>query len=138
MCVPAMRWIERRVNAYWDWRQFVATAELARIRWRAALRQEIATSVAPPFGKVFVAGCPRSGTTWIGSMLRAHPAVVGNGESHAYPQILDVVTELGLKGDAVWRHVLYRYDRMRARGLGPGLHRYVDRDTLLRVIATAT
>lgn len=33
------------------------------------------------YGKIFVVGCPRSGTTWIGDIFRAHPGAVLSMES---------------------------------------------------------
>lgn len=39
---------------------------------------------APPVRKVFVVGCPRSGTTWVQAILQHHPLALGTTESHAY------------------------------------------------------
>lgn len=36
---------------------------------------------APEYGKVFVVGCPRSGTTWLGDIFKEHPRTVLSLES---------------------------------------------------------
>ncbi|MDF1792489.1 MAG: sulfotransferase [Thalassobaculaceae bacterium] len=53
----------------------------------------------------FVAGLPRSGTTWLQQMLNAHPQVLCLGESHF---MNDMVPEL--------YQVLWNYTKQRAKG----------------------
>lgn len=82
-------------------------------------------------------GCPRSGTTWVRNLLAQHPRVITGRESHAYPQIVGAVTDLGLHGAALWRRVLDRHRRGRRRGFDAGLHTWTDRRSLARWIAAA-
>lgn len=136
----------RRVRVgYWDWRKALNAFTVAGLRglgwwWRARGRPSVPRTTldaAPPYRKLFVVGCPRSGTTWVATMLQHHPLVIGTSESHAYTTILDPFAQQGTRGDAGWRRVLTRYDLMAHRPWGVGLHRYVDRRTLCRFIATA-
>lgn len=47
------------------------------------------------YPKIFVAGCPRSGTTWIAHMIERHPNVIKlEGESHLYKLLYDPFTYL--------------------------------------------
>lgn len=49
--------------------------------------------------RLFLVGCPRSGTTLLQSLLAAHPAVFSVPESHLYPQLLSpnrVLRRLGV------------------------------------------
>jgi hypothetical protein len=112
-----------------------------RAWWRRTLGLPLAPHTewerVPCYPKLFVVGCPRSGTTWLTSMLQRHPSVIGSGESHAYSTVLGPFVDRGLRGDAGWRRVLTRYDLMASRGWGVGLHRYVDRRTLCRFIVMA-
>ncbi|NET37916.1 MAG: sulfotransferase [Cyanothece sp. SIO1E1] len=49
----------------------------------------------PNYKKLFIVGCPRSGTTWLARMLSLHPDVIAaDSESHAYPLIYDPFTYL--------------------------------------------
>jgi len=119
-----------------------AAYEVARLRARAAAwrrhgRARDAWPLAPSYRKVFIVGCPRSGTTWIRRLLAHHPRVISGPESHAYPQVLGTFTDLGLRGAAGWRRVLDRYRRGDQRDLAVGLHHWVDRPTLHRFITAA-
>ena len=50
-----------------------------------------------PYRKVFIVGCPRSGTTWLAQMLRLHSQVIASQrESHVYPLIYDPFTYMSM------------------------------------------
>jgi hypothetical protein len=128
--------------AYWDRRKarnaFTALWLHAR-SWHRGRRRPPATApgLSVPYRRLFVVGCPRSGTTWITSILAAHPQVISTAESHAYATVLGPFLDRRLRGDAGWRRVLTRYDLMAARPWNVGLHRYVDRRTLCDLIVDA-
>ena len=116
--------------------------EMARLRaraaaWRRRGSAHAAWPVAPPYRKVFIVGCPRSGTTWIRRLVAHHAQVISGPESHAYPQVLGAFVELGLRGAAGWHRVLDRYRRGARRNLAIGLHHWVGRPALHRFIAAA-
>ncbi|NET52218.1 MAG: sulfotransferase, partial [Merismopedia sp. SIO2A8] len=49
------------------------------------------------YQKIFVVGCPRSGTTWLAHMIKLHPDVIAAwSESHAYPLIYDPFTYVSM------------------------------------------
>jgi hypothetical protein len=121
------------VRAAWTVARLRARA--AAWRWRGGART--AWPVAPPYRKVFIVGCPRSGTTWIRRLVAHHPRVVSGPESHAYPHLLGAFTDLGLRGSAGWHRILDRYRRGERRGLAVGLHHWVDRPALHRFVAAA-
>lgn len=48
-----------------------------------------------PYQKIFVVGCPRSGTSWVANMISQHPDVINlPGESHLYKLFYDPFTYL--------------------------------------------
>jgi hypothetical protein len=119
-----------------------AAYEVARLRaraaaWRRSGRAHDAWPIAPSYRRVFVVGCPRSGTTWIRRLVAHHPRVISGPESHVYPQVLGAFTALGLRGAAGWSRVLDRYRRGIQRNLAVGLHHWVDRPTLHRFVTAA-
>lgn len=130
---------------YWDWRKALNAFTVVGLRglgwwWRALGRPLVPRTTrdaVPRYRKLFVMGCPRSGTTWLASMLQQHPCVIATTESHAYSTVLGPFVQDRARGDAGWRRVLTRYDLMAHRPWGVGLHRYVDRRTLCRFIAAA-
>ena len=105
--------------------------------WRRGGGPQNRWPATPAYHKVFVVGCPRSGTTWVRRLLAGHPRIVTGPESHAYPQVLGTFTETGRRGITGWRHVLDRYRRTDNRGLDVGLPRWVDEPTLLELITAA-
>ena len=65
-----------------------ATASTAQVKDRIK-------SLTKAYPKLFVAGCPRSGTTWTANMICRHPQVIKlNGESHLYKLLYDPFTYL--------------------------------------------
>jgi hypothetical protein len=130
---------------YWDRRKAANALDItwlhARSMWRRARGGPFVPASAArrrrAYRKLFVVGCPRSGTTWITSILANHPQVINTAESHAYPTVLGPFTERRLRGDPGWRVVLTRYDLMADRDWNVGLHRYTDRKTLRDLIVTA-
>jgi hypothetical protein len=96
----------------------------------------VLTAAPSPSGRtmVFVVGCARSGTTWVRSILAAHPGVVSGPESHLFPTFYQ---PLAGKGPVVKRRAaaLATYDRWASgdvRGAGP--HRWVSRERLREVL----
>ena len=80
---------------------------------------------------VFVVGCPRSGTTWVESMLARHPRVIGGCESHVYPVVHRSLDQRNLRSLGGWSRLLYAVDRGVALGRPVGIHHYVDRRSLV-------
>ena len=85
------------------------------------------------YPKVFVVGCPRSGTTWVNTILEGHPRVVGGRESHLYPTICGLMATQGRFSVKAWARLLYGVERGARLGRGAGVHNYVDRPTLARL-----
>jgi hypothetical protein len=86
--------------------------------------------------KVFVVGCPRSGTTWTRSMLCAHPHVIAPAsETHAYDELYVPIVARGLDPSAR-ESLLAQYD---ARSLGheDGPQVVVTRDDLAHLLEAA-
>ncbi len=131
--------------SYWDRRKAANALTTLWLHARVAMvraRRHLGLASAPVSGrldyrKIFIVGCPRSGTSWITTMLQRHPLAIGTAESHAYSTVAGPFLERRLRGDAGWRRVLTRYDLMASRPWGVGLQRYVDRRTLCRLIREA-
>jgi hypothetical protein len=87
------------------------------------------------YPKVFVVGCPRSGTTWVDGILNRHPLVVGGRESHLYPTVRASIGREGPRSVAAWARLLYGLERGARLHRGAGPHHYVDRPTLARLAA---
>ena len=115
-------------------RQAVNLATVAGLRAR---HRKPALPVAPAYPKLFVVGCPRSGTSWVQSVLSAHPSVVTSSESHAYENIYDPVTRRGRTSVSGWTKVLHRHDLGEREARWVGLHWWVNRATLCRLIEWA-
>jgi hypothetical protein len=131
--------------SYWDRRKAANALTALWLQARvtvARARGRLGRASAPPsptvaYPKLFVVGCPRSGTSWITAMLQRHPLAIGTAESHAYSTVAGPFLERQRRGAAGWRRVLTRYDLMASRPWGVGLQRYVDRRTLCRLIRAA-
>ena len=69
------------------------------------------------YPKLFIVGCPRSGTSWVTSLVSHHPDVVAVPiETHAYPLVYEPFVQLPeqtlmtrLKS---WKGILRRYGVM--------------------------
>lgn len=128
------------MNQY-RWRRLVNTSTVIMLQSRAKWRQvqgnfsdgKISPNKPGEYRKFFIAGCPRSGTTWIWSILKHHPMVISNVESHAYPRIFEPL----LHGISPWRSLLDAYDVSRLRGERVGIHQYINRKAFCELITTA-
>lgn len=112
------------------------------------------------YRKIFVVGCPRSGTDWISKLIDRHPEVLSAGtESHAYPFVFEPFRHRetrnisqrlrnpfrtvsadgwgflfrGTSEDSVWRRIIEDY-RRRADSI-VGLHHFVTLDELSVIVA---
>jgi Sulfotransferase family len=117
-----------------EWRRAVNLAAVAGVRAR---HRRLALPHAPAYPKLFVVGCPRSGTSWVQAVLSAHPGVVTSSESHAYESIYDGVTARGRQNIPAWTKVLHRHDIGEREARWVGLHWWVNRATLLTLIEWA-
>ncbi|MGD1855928.1 MAG: sulfotransferase [Leptolyngbyaceae cyanobacterium] len=80
-----------------------------------------------PYPKLFVVGCPRSGTSWVTSLISAHPGVVTvPRETHVYRLVYEPFIELPKwnwqQRLRSWKGILRRY------GLKPLLFGFLPRD----------
>lgn len=112
---------------------WAAAAAGVSVAVESALRGRGAPTAPPAeYRMVFVAGCPRSGTTWIQSILGQHPLVLSTRESHAYARTA-AVRRYGPRNPRGWAALF--------RKLGPhpsvGLQWYADRATLRRLAVAA-
>jgi hypothetical protein len=117
-----------------EWRQAVNLATAAGLRTR---HRGVVLPQAPAYPKLFVVGCPRSGTSWVQGIFAAHPLVVTSQESHAYENIYDPVTTRRRESVVGWTKVLHRHDIAEREARWVGLHWWVNRATLLQFIEWA-
>jgi hypothetical protein len=82
------------------------------------------------YSKVFVVGCPRSGTTWVARLLNGHPDTIGGRESHVYPRLWRPIAHGGSRQVRAWARIFYGLERGRVLDRPAGIHHYVDRRTL--------
>jgi len=82
------------------------------------------------YKKLFIVGCPRSGTTWARLIFRHHPAVITTKESHAFPIVLGKFWGMG--ADAP-NKILDKYDDD-VKNKTVGLHLYVGRKDLRQFV----
>jgi hypothetical protein len=85
------------------------------------------------YPKVFVVGCPRSGTTWVADILGQHPVVVRGRESQLFPSFRRSFDAFGTYNPLGWARLFYGVERGRRIGAMAGIHLYVDRATLARL-----
>ena len=106
------------------WRQVCNFTAVAgrRVRGRSPV-----LPAAPEYGKVFVVGCGRSGTSWVQGIIAAHPRVITTQESHAYEAVYDPVTRWRRASVNAWTKVLHHHDlaEREARWVGP--HWWINR-----------
>src|SRR5579872_4366782 len=50
---------------------------------------------AAQFQKLFITGCPKSGTTWLSSTLNGHPNVVASGEGRFAWRLFPLLQQVG-------------------------------------------
>lgn len=87
---------------------------------------------------VFVVGCPRSGTTWVRSILAAHGSIVSGPESHLFAALYGPATASGSVAQRKTA-ALDAFDRsVRGELYGPsaGPDRWVSRDVLSGLLDT--
>jgi len=99
------------------------------VRWTPARSHPTAAD----YPKVFVVGCPRSGTTWVADILGRHPAVIRGQESQLYSTIRHSLGTYGAYNPIGWARLFYGVERGVRIGANAGMHFYVDAHTLLRV-----
>lgn len=66
------------------------------------------------YSKLFIVGCPRSGTSWVTSLVASHPSVVAVPiETHAYSLVYEPFVRLPEQGLSArlksWKGILRRY-----------------------------
>lgn len=118
-------------------RQWREACNVAAVAARRVRRAPDPPARIAPYPKVFVVGCPRSGTSWVQTILAQHPAVVTSQESHAYEQVYDPVVARGARNIAAWAKVLHRHDISERQQRWVGLHWWVNRARLLDLVAWA-
>jgi hypothetical protein len=89
-----------------------------------------------PARKVFVVGCPRSGTTWVRDILAHHPMTIAGRESHIYDDLYAPLVRLG-RTDRAWKRILHRDLENRERGTGGHIHAWLDRETFHGLVVRA-
>jgi len=117
----AFHW--HRVRARWERRRW-GGVQGAFLRRTLETRQLDANRCLSGYGKLFVVGCPRSGTSWIRDILQLHPQVVSGFESHAYPSVYEALRDANPRDAASGQALLERVRREHDAG-AVGLARYV-------------
>jgi hypothetical protein len=120
-----------------EWRRAANAATVAALRLRGAPVDVVLGRNPLRYPKVFVVGCGRSGTSWVQSIVAQHPAVVTTQESHAYEVVFGNVARRGHRSLVAWTKVLHRHDLAAREARWVGLHWWVTRDHLCRLIAAA-
>jgi len=87
--------------------------------------------------KLFVVGCPRSGTTWVRDILAQHPLTITGPETHLYQDVFRPLRRRGVRRVRTWAEVLARYDENRRLGRTDRLNRWLGRDRLLDLVVRA-
>ncbi|MEM9149093.1 MAG: sulfotransferase [Cyanobacteria bacterium P01_F01_bin.3] len=115
------------------------------------------------YPKLFIVGCPRSGTSWVNSLLAGHPDIVAVPiETHAYPLVYEPFVQfleqglvmrlkswkgilrrygfkpllIGFHSSDIWRGILRNYQAMNKEN-SHGLRLLVDYDELSQLVETA-
>lgn len=83
-----------------------------------------ASGMLREYPRLFVVGCPRSGTTWVTQMLGAHPNSIFTRESQAYGLAQRVLEPIHWS-DAVETRVAFTEAYERQKKQRVGLHNYV-------------
>jgi len=117
-----------------QWRRAVNLATVSGLRARP---RKIELPAVAPYPKIFVVGCPRSGTSWVRSVIDMHPKVVSSRESHAYENIYGPVVAGGRHSIGTWTKILHRHDIGERELRWVGLHWWVNRAQLKDLAAWA-
>lgn len=105
-------------------------------RLRRNVRRLLGFRTAPSYAKVFVIGCPRSGTTWVTQMLASHPMTIGAGESHLFPDVYRRIVEH--RGDvSELPEMLLRQCESKSDQKFVGAHQYVAPQRLAEIVEHA-
>ncbi|GAF93326.1 unnamed protein product, partial [marine sediment metagenome] len=99
-------------------------------------RQLDAAACFSGYRKLFVVGCPRSGTSWIRDILQLHPRVVSGWESHAYPSVYEALRDADPHHSDTGRVLLERVRREHDAN-AVGLARYIGIDPLAQLLDAA-
>lgn len=104
---------------------------------RAIARSGIIPDGPPPSmtPKLFVVGCPRSGTTWVRDILANHPATISGRETHMYQDVFAPLVNAGRNRG--WARMLAIDEQHRRRGSGGHLHAWIRRDAFHRLVIRA-
>jgi len=105
------------------------------------------------YQKLFITGCPRSGTGWVLSIFQNHPSVISLSESHAYPIVFEPFLKYGwkkifknyilplfLNKGIRWKRVLNNYDKYHNKEYNlkeyysVGLRNCIDRNKFCKII----
>lgn len=115
------------------------------------------------YPKLFVVGCPRSGTSWLTRMIQTHPDIIAvPGESHVYSLIYEPFTYLtklgfkkrlkryrdilryygffplfrGIETEDIWQGIINAYQiyQTNSKGKGCGIHNLVTEADLKEMI----
>ena len=117
------------------WRHATNLATVSTLRAR---HRSVQLPVVPSYPKLFIVGCGRSGTSWVQGIVSRHPLVITGRESHAYPYIHWPVVRRGNRESiAAWTEVLQSHDTGARVNRSIGLHWWIDREPLLRLIEWA-
>ena len=99
-------------------------------------RQLDAAACFSGYRKLFVVGCPRSGTSWIRDILQLHPRVVSGFESHAYPSVYEALRDADPREHDAGQALLERVRREHDAG-AVGLARYIGAAPLAQLLDAA-
>jgi hypothetical protein len=128
-----------------DWRVEVPPAPSGwRSRRKAANSLEVVRALAhssrptesavDPYGKIFVVGCGRSGTSWVQDIIAESPRVATNQESHAYDSLFAPLVKAGVRRPEGWLKVLQRFDLSWREQRWVGIYWWVTRPELVAIM----
>jgi hypothetical protein len=112
-------------------RKLVNTLETLRALARPSSDR---SAEAAPYGKVFVVGCGRSGTSWVQDIIAESPCVATNQESHAYESLFAPLLKAGVRRPAGWVKALQRFDLSWREQRWVGIYWWVTRPQLVQIM----
>jgi hypothetical protein len=121
-----------RARARWE-RRRRGRVEGRFLRRTLEARQLDPAQCLSGYRKLFVVGCPRSGTSWIRDILQLHPRVVSGFESHAYPSVYEALRDADPRDAAAGQALLERVRREHEAG-AVGLARYTGTGPLAQLL----